>query len=48
MTYPQYSMYLYMTTAIPMAIAANSTDVINIMEMHRDNPMKERILLKVK
>lgn len=41
-------MYLYMTTAIPIAMAANSTDVISIMEMHKDKPMKERILLKAK
>lgn len=33
-----------MTTAIPIAIAANNTDVMSIIEIHKDNPMKERIL----
>jgi hypothetical protein len=37
-------MYLYMTTAIPMAIAANKTDVMSIIERHNVNPMNERIL----
>lgn len=37
-------MYLYMMIAIPMAIAANSTDVMSIIERHNANPMNERIL----
>lgn len=43
-TYPQYSMYLYMTIAIPIAIAAKSTDVMSIIERHNANPRKERVL----
>lgn len=43
-TYPQYSMYLYITIAMPIAIAANKTDVMSIIERHKDNPMNERIL----
>jgi hypothetical protein len=43
-TYPQYSMYLYITTAIPIAIAANKTDVMSIIQRHSVNPMNERIL----
>lgn len=43
-TYPQYSMYLYITTAIPIAMAANKTDVMSIIQMQSVNPMNERIL----
>jgi hypothetical protein len=43
-SYPQYSIYLYMMTAIPMAIAANNTDVMSIIERHKAKPMNDRIL----
>jgi hypothetical protein len=43
-TYPQYSMYLYMMMAIPMAIAANNTDVMSIIERHRPNPTNDKTL----
>jgi len=43
-THPQYSMYLYMTMAIPIAMAANRTDVMSIIERQSANPMNERVL----
>ena len=46
--YPQYSMYLYIMTAIPIAMAANKTDVMSIIQMHKVNPMNERILKEEK
>jgi hypothetical protein len=33
-----------MMMAIPIAIAANNTDVMSIIERHRPNPMNDRIL----
>jgi hypothetical protein len=37
-------MYLYMARAIPIAMAANKTDVMSIIEMHSARPMNERVL----
>lgn len=36
--YPRYSMYLYIITAIVIAIKAIYHDVMNIIEMHRAKP----------
>lgn len=47
-THPQYSMYLYMTMAIPIAMAANRTDVMSIIERQSANPMNERVLRDAK
>lgn len=41
-------MYLYITMAIPIAIAANNTDVMSIIEIHNESPMNERVLKKAK
>lgn len=37
-----------MTMAIPIAIAANNTEVMSIIERHNANPMNERILWEIK
>lgn len=37
-------MYLYITMAIPIAIAANSTDVMSMIERQSANPMNDKIL----
>lgn len=37
-------MYLYMARAIPIAMAANKTDVMSIIERHSARPMNERVL----
>jgi hypothetical protein len=37
-----------MMMAIPIAIAANNTDVMSIIERHNANPMNDRILWRRK